>query len=99
MDAVSRAPWTSCLEAIWHGAAGAESCYRSPAMAGNDQLRNLSLHLSDIGRRTKCPRCLEVGVIDDIQQGNVIIRHDADVWHVMHYAEACQILWPKLLRS
>jgi hypothetical protein len=32
------------------------------------------LPLSSIGRESKCPRCLRVGVIDDIENGAVIIR-------------------------
>lgn len=67
-------------------------------MAGDEKLRFLWLGPNDIGRRSKCPRCLEVGVIDDINQGDVIIRHDAETWHLIRFPEACAILWERLLR-
>jgi hypothetical protein len=66
----------------------------------------LTLDADAIGCRTRCPRCLNVGVIEDVctsgladvTKGAVIIRHPDDVvWHVMKPGEAAAINWDACL--
>jgi len=51
----------------------------------------LSLEPDAIGRRSVCPRCQTIAVIDDINEGRVVLRHDAETWHVLSKAEAASI--------
>lgn len=48
---------------------------------------------NSIGRKIKCPRCLHAGVVDDIEDGAVIIRHACDDWHAFSAKEAGTIEW------
>lgn len=65
-------------------------------MAGDDELHT-ELAPEAIGQPTKCPRCLRWGKIDDVHEGDVIIRHDAVTWHVSPAAEASAIQWERHL--
>lgn len=70
-------------------------------MSGDDsELFASKLPSKFIGWHSKCPHCRDVGVIDDIREGDVVIRHDADTWHVSPRVEAIRILWVQhLLRG
>jgi hypothetical protein len=67
-------------------------------LSGDDQIWGLSLEPSQIGRRVKCPRCMQEGVIDDACLGAVIIRHVGLEWHVMTAKESAAIDWERCLR-
>lgn len=69
-------------------------------MSGDDEIFGATLATKFIGWLSRCPHCTEIGVIDDIRDGDVVIRHDADTWHVSPRVEASRILWvQRLLRS
>jgi len=61
-------------------------------VAGDDELHT---ELGARGHRPahKVPTPLRWGEIDDVQEGDVIIRHDAVTWHVIAAAEASAVLW------
>ena len=67
-------------------------------MSGDDEFWSLSLSRTAIGRRCVCPRCQKPAVIDDIHAGSVVVRHDAETWHVMSKSEAASINWDRCLR-
>jgi hypothetical protein len=67
-------------------------------MSGDDEVWSLDLSPTSIGRRCVCPRCQKLAVIDNINAGRVVLRHDAETWHVMSKAEAASIIWDRCLR-
>jgi hypothetical protein len=67
--------------------------------SGDDQVWHPGLPPEHIGWSViRCPRCMQPGTVDDVHDGAVIIRHDADTWHTLSRREASAILWDKVLR-
>jgi hypothetical protein len=60
-----------------------------------DGIGKLNLDPVNIGRKTSCPFCTRGGIVDDITTDRgVVIRHTADLWHVVSVAVANGLHWP-----
>lgn len=63
--------------------------------ANFDEVYGSGLDPKFIGWSVKCPRCRKRGLVDDVNNGYVIVRHDSVTWHVVDNIIARRLLWDR----